>query len=110
MTSRLPLAAALLLGLTFGLKAQHSPGAGFGSAASPSLLRLAPLAVRPVTGVHLAGDLATVGRRSHHGKKEAAALMIVGGAGLVTGLIVDEPVITIAGAGVAGFGLYLYLR
>jgi hypothetical protein len=38
------------------------------------------------------------------------ALMIVGGAGLVTGLLVDEPIITVAGAGVGLYGLYLYLR
>ena len=28
----------------------------------------------------------------------------------VTGLLVDESLVTIAGAGVAGVGLYLYLR
>jgi hypothetical protein len=31
--------------------------------------------------------------------------VIVGAAGIVTGLLVDEDVITIAGAGVGGFGL-----
>jgi len=38
------------------------------------------------------------------------ALMIVGGAGLVTGLLVEEPLITVVGAGVGLYGLYLYLR
>src|ERR1043166_1758864 len=38
------------------------------------------------------------------------ALMIVGGAGLVTGLLVEEPIITVVGAGVGLYGLYLYLR
>jgi hypothetical protein len=36
--------------------------------------------------------------------------MIVGGAGIVTGLLVDESLVTIAGAAVGGYGLYLYLR
>jgi hypothetical protein len=36
--------------------------------------------------------------------------MLVGGAGIITGLLVDESLITIAGAGVAGLGLYFYLR
>ena len=47
-----------------------------------------------------------VGR--HHG--QAVALMIVGAAGIVTGLLVDEDIITIAGAAAGGIGLYLYLR
>jgi hypothetical protein len=38
------------------------------------------------------------------------ALMIVGGAGVVTGLLIDEPIITVAGAGVGLYGLYLYVR
>jgi hypothetical protein len=29
---------------------------------------------------------------------------------MVTGLIIDEPVVTILSAGVGGLGLYLYLR
>lgn len=36
--------------------------------------------------------------------------MIVGGAAILTGLLVDESSITIAGAAVGGYGLYLYLR
>jgi hypothetical protein len=36
--------------------------------------------------------------------------MIVGAAGIVTGVIVDESIVTIAGAGVGGYGLYLYLK
>jgi hypothetical protein len=44
----------------------------------------------------------------HH--SEAVALMIVGAAGLVTGLIIDEDILTLAGAGVGLVGLYMYLR
>jgi len=43
-------------------------------------------------------------------RRQGEILMIVGAAGIVTGLVVDEDLITIAGAGVAGFGLYLYLE
>ena len=37
------------------------------------------------------------------------ALMIVGAAGVITGLLVDESLITVAGAGAGLVGLYLYL-
>lgn len=42
--------------------------------------------------------------------KEGVALMVVGAASIITGLIIDEPVVTIPSAGVGGVGLYLYLR
>jgi hypothetical protein len=38
------------------------------------------------------------------------ALMVVGGAGIVTGLLIDEGVVTVAGALAGLYGLYLYLR
>ena len=37
-------------------------------------------------------------------------LMIVGAAGVVLGIVTDEGIITVAGAGVGLYGLYLYLR
>jgi hypothetical protein len=43
-------------------------------------------------------------------RRTGRALMIVGAAGIVTGVIVDESIVTIAGAGVGGYGLYLYLK
>jgi hypothetical protein len=49
-------------------------------------------------------------QRARGNKRQGEILMIVGVAGIVTGLIVDEDLITIAGAGVGGFGLYLYLQ
>jgi hypothetical protein len=51
-----------------------------------------------------------IAQRARGNKREGEILMIVGAAGIVTGLLVDEDLITIAGAGVAGFGLYLYLE
>ena len=44
------------------------------------------------------------------GRRDGEILMIVGGAAILTGLLVDESLITIAGAVVGGYGLYLYLR
>ena len=38
------------------------------------------------------------------------ALMIVGAAGVVTGLLLEESIITILGAGAGLVGLYIYLR
>lgn len=46
----------------------------------------------------------------HGGRHEGMALMLVGAAGIVTGLVVNEPIVTVASAGVGGVGLYLYLR
>lgn len=47
----------------------------------------------------------------HHGtRKEGVALMIVGAAGIVTGLLIHESVVTVLGAVAGGVGLYLYLR
>ena len=54
------------------------------------------------------GDLLT--RESSGKRRQGEILMIVGAAGIVTGLLVDEGLITIAGAAVGGFGLYLYLQ
>jgi hypothetical protein len=82
--------------------------------ASPELLQ-ATAELRPIEPiVPLDADapvnatMLVASGHTHHG--EATALMIVGAAGIVTGLIVDEPVITIAGAVAGGIGLYLYLR
>jgi hypothetical protein len=55
-----------------------------------------------------AGMLLT--QRARGDRRQGEILMIVGAAGIVTGLLADEDVITIAGAAVGGFGLYLYLQ
>ena len=46
----------------------------------------------------------------HGTRHEGWVLMIVGLAGIVTGLVVDEPVVTLLGAVAGGVGLYFYLR
>jgi hypothetical protein len=75
--------------------------------AAAAELRPLPLVARPVESRVLGAGLV---RTTRSGRSLGQVLMIVGGAGIVTGLIVDEPIITIAGAGVGGYGLYLYLR
>jgi hypothetical protein len=54
------------------------------------------------------GEVMTQGSRGN--RRQGEILMIVGAAGIVTGLLVDEDLVTIAGAAVGGFGLYLYLQ
>jgi hypothetical protein len=47
---------------------------------------------------------------SNGGSHEGEVLMIVGAAGLITGLIIGEDGLTVAGAIVGLVGLYLYLK
>ena len=54
--------------------------------------------------------LAAVRAASLRHRGPGVALMLVGAAGVITGLLIDESVVTIAGAGVGLVGLYLYLR
>lgn len=42
-------------------------------------------------------------------QRQGEILMIVGGAVLLTGLLVDEGLIAITGAAIGGYGLYVYL-
>ena len=67
---------------------------------SDSLLVASPGLMQP-------GDFTGLARPN---RRTGEVLMIVGGAGILLGVLTDESVITIAGAGVAGYGLYLFLR
>jgi hypothetical protein len=53
---------------------------------------------------------ALVAQRASGNRRQGEILMIVGAAGIITGLLAHEDLITIAGAGVGGFGLYRYLQ
>jgi hypothetical protein len=67
--------------------------------------------LRPEASVADARPVMMVDDNYHHGtRKEGIALMIVGAAGIVTGLLIDESVVTVLGAVAGGVGLYLYLR
>jgi hypothetical protein len=81
-----------------------APSPGTLSAAA----RLRLPAGHPLPLVPPVGELMTQGSRSN--RRQGEILMIVGAAGIVTGLLVDEDLVTIAGAAVGGFGLYLYLQ
>ena len=65
-----------------------------------------PVAV-PVTTNEPAAPVRRAGLR-HRGP--GVALMIVGAAGVITGLLIEESLITILGAGTGLIGLYLYVR
>ncbi|HSR91098.1 MAG TPA: hypothetical protein VLK88_07310 [Gemmatimonadales bacterium] len=67
---------------------------------------LRPVAATPETST----NLATMSPRSRGRDRTGKALMIAGAAALVTGLIIEEDVVTIAGAVAAGVGLFLYLK
>jgi len=54
--------------------------------------------------------LAAIRAASLRHRGPGVALMLVGAAGVVTGLLIDESLITILGAGTGLVGLYLYLR
>jgi hypothetical protein len=43
-------------------------------------------------------------------RRQGVALMIVGVAGMITGLIIDESTLTLISAVVGGVGLYFYVR
>ncbi len=106
MRSRtLPVLSGLIW-LASSLAAQ-APVGSLRAEAGPLLARAGLVA--PATGAlpaTLGASPAVVARSQ---RRQGVVLMLVGAAGIVTGIIVDESIVTIAGAGVAGFGLYLYL-
>jgi hypothetical protein len=111
---RLVMMAGLAL---FGLTAV--PGHAAAQAADAGLIAPGPETLSAAAQLRLsqpqpAGLLAPAGERMTQGsrgnRRQGEILMIVGAAGIVTGLLVDEDLITIAGAAVGGFGLYLYLE
>lgn len=62
-----------------------------------------------VTFEATAGSIATASVQSG-ARREGVTLMLVGAAGMLTGLLIDESAVTILSAGLAGLGLYLYTR
>ncbi len=81
--------------------------------ASPALLRsaaaLRPSVAPPVAEAPPLSGVAELRALSANKRRQGEIFMIVGAAGIVTGLLVDEDIVTIAGAGVGGYGLFLYL-
>jgi len=69
-------------------------------------ISLAPVAVSTATR----DPAAALPAQSVRHRGPGVALMIVGAAGVITGLLIEESLITILGAGTGLVGLYLYLR
>lgn len=76
---------------------------------TPMPIRLAGPSAAAVVAEELVKDV-RVPAAARAGRGQSSTLMIVGGAAIVTGLLLDEGVITFVGAGVWLYGLYLYLR
>jgi hypothetical protein len=86
-------------------------------AVAPISLRATPVqlataaALRPQASVATERPMLLGHDPYQHGTRtEGVALMIVGAAGIITGLAIDEPAVTILSAGVGGLGLYFYVR
>lgn len=91
----------------------HAQGAAVARIAPTPAEVTARAALRPASTARLAVEqprLMAGAETARGGRRQGEILMIVGGAGILTGLLVDESLITIAGAAVGGYGLYLYLR
>lgn len=78
------------------------------SLAGSARLGVSPAPVSP--GIAARDGFRAVRSASLRHRGPGVALMIVGAAGVITGLLLDESVVTIAGAGAGLVGLYLYVR
>jgi len=107
--SSLALAVVLASGLSAQEIAPTPPKVASPFVVAPMPTRLAAPSASAVVAAELVKDvrLPAVARA---GRGQSSTLMIVGGAAIVTGLLLDEGVITFVGAGVWLYGLYLYLR
>lgn len=106
-----PLGTVLALALFVPLTSALAQGAPASLQPSAELLT-ATAALSPVDAPSLdqrTGPIASASVREGT-RKEGVTLMIVGAAGMITGLLIDESAITILSAGLAGLGLYLYVR
>ncbi len=90
---------------TAGTAGLFSPG---GSAAATGAARAIAVSLMPARSAASAPLLAPMFEARH--SRPGVALMIVGGAGLVVGSLIGSDLVTVAGAGVGLYGLYLYLR
>ena len=100
-----------------GVSAERTPVAAAAPVAAFAVKPLPARLVAPVEAPALvvAEDRAEAARAAGavaamRARGQGSTLMIVGGAGIVTGLLLDESVITFVGAAVWLYGLYVYLR
>ncbi len=90
-----------------------APGApvtlGVASPAHPAASFLGWAAARPVDQTTSLEPVLAPAMAVRH-RAPGVVLMIVGGAGILVGALIEEDIVTVAGAGVGLYGLYLYLR
>jgi hypothetical protein len=101
---------AVLVGLGMTLATSALPAQAAPITPSPAVLTAAA-ELRP--GTTTPGPSQQLVLRDLESRKPSRSdgeiLMIVGGAGVLLGLLADEAIITIVGAVVGGYGLYVYL-
>jgi hypothetical protein len=73
-----------------------------------SAARLRPLPHPWLASDRPMGQLEVVSARAS--RRDGEVFMIVGGALLLTGLLVDESLISVAGVGIGAYGVYVYLN
>jgi hypothetical protein len=100
-----------LLVVAFAPMCLHGQGPHINSIAATTteLSASAQLRLAPDAGLRADQSLATDFYSSRPSRQQGEILMIVGGAGILIGLLADEALITIAGAAIGGYGLYVYL-
>lgn len=107
--SSLALAVVLAGGLSAQAIAPTPPKVAAPFVVAPMPTRLAVPSASAAVAEELVRDV-RLPAAARAGRGQSSTLMIVGGAAIVTGLLLDEGVITFVGAGVWLYGLYLYLR
>ena len=114
LSKRVAIAAFCVLALP-AVAAAQSPASSdsSGSNASQPIPTLMAMNVDSAVGFRPARPEIAPAVRRRQGLDQPTVLMIVGGALIVVGALVDDEASTIlflAGAGIGGYGLYLYLQ
>jgi hypothetical protein len=102
----IPAACAVLLFSPQSLLAQQGNRSLVAASAELAATARLRLSAQPVEHARPTQDIA-LARAS---RRQGETLMIVGGAVLLAGLLVDEALISIAGVAIGGYGLYVYLN
>ena len=113
--AEVPAAAAPLVAAPAATPATPAADAADARTAAGPSAELAPAALRlaPRAAVSAEQEEAALQARARNGFSQSQVLMIVGGAALLTGLIIGDDVgdiLAIGGAGVGLYGLYRYLQ
>ncbi len=100
-----------------GMSGESRPSLGRGVPAGPTLAAASAgvraSTLRPATGFEMTNESMLTATRRGRALAQSQVLMIVGGAAVVTGILVGGPagtLLVLGGAGIGGYGLYLYLQ